>query len=92
MKYELARSMFTTVKVPSLRGTTALTQACPPQSLKSQPELASINAGIIPSSSHAGMPAALAIELKRIEKSSQSPTFPTMVSGQLFGTDDFWYF
>ena len=60
--------------------------------------------GIIPNSSHAvdapaaelaskaqPLPAALATELKRIEKSSQSPTFPTMVSGQLFGTDDFWY-
>ena len=43
----------------------------------------------MPNSSHAGIPAALAIELKSIEKSSQSPTFPTIVSEQLLGTDDF---
>ena len=43
----------------------------------------------MPSSSHVGIPAALAIELNKMEKSSQSPTLPTIVSGQLFGTEDF---
>ena len=43
----------------------------------------------MPNSSHVGMPAARAIELNKIEKSSQSPTLPTNVSKQVLGTEAF---
>ncbi len=81
--------MLTTVTFPSLRGTNALTQACPPQSLKSHPPLLSIKAGILPNSNHAGIPAALEMDAKRIEKSSQSPYKEAILSVQLLGIDDF---
>ena len=83
--------MLTTVTLPSFRGTTAFTHACPPQSLRSHPPLLSMNAGIWPSSSHVGIPAALAMEANKIEKSSQSPILFSMVSSQLFGIEDGLY-
>ena len=83
--------MLTTVTPPSFSGTIAFTQAWPPQSLKSHPPLLSMNAGICPSSNHAGIPAALAMEVNKMEKSSQSPILFSIVSSQLFGTDDGLY-